>query len=65
MNAEKAAELFLHHCVYLMVVPLEIMSDNDNLITSKIFQTLFDMLGIEQHSAIIYRPKGMEGQNEQ
>ena len=58
LTAEAAAELFLKHCVYLMGVPLEILSDNDNLITSKFFQTLCDMLGIEQHSAIIYRPKG-------
>ena len=41
-----------------MGVPLRILSDNDTLITSKFFQTLCDLLGIEQHSAVIYRPKG-------
>ena len=58
ITAEEAAKLFLNHCVYLMGVPLRILSDNDTLITSKFFQTLCDLLGIEQHSAVIYRPKG-------
>ena len=41
-----------------MGVPLEILSDNDNLITSEFFSELCSNLGIFQHKAILYRPKG-------
>jgi hypothetical protein len=41
-----------------MGVPLEILSDRDNLITAEFFSALCDYLGIVQHTAIIYRPKG-------
>ena len=58
LDAEDCARLFLQNCVCLMGVPLDILSDNDKLITSKFFMTLCESLGIEQHSAVIYRPKG-------
>ena len=58
LTAERTAELFIRHCVYLTGVPLEILSDHDSLITSKFFQAMCEQLGIEQHSAVIYRPKG-------
>ena len=58
LTAEKAARLFMNHCVQVTGVPLEILSDCDHLITGKFFQALCDELGIEQHTAIIYRPKG-------
>jgi hypothetical protein len=41
-----------------MGIPNEILSDNDHLITSLFFRTLCEMTGIEQHSSVIYRPKG-------
>ena len=58
LTAEKTARLFIRHCVHFMGVPLEILSDCDHRITGKFFQTLCHDLGIEQHTAIIYRPKG-------
>ena len=58
LDAEEAARLFIRHSIAITGLPLEILSDNDHLITSKFFQTIMDILGIEQHSAIIYRPKG-------
>jgi hypothetical protein len=38
LTAEKVADLFLRHCVCLTGIPLEILSDNDNLITSEFFE---------------------------
>ena len=58
LSAEVAAKLFLRHCVALFGVPNEILTDNDHLICSQFFSTLVDLLGIEQHVAIVYRPKG-------
>lgn len=58
LTAEKVATLFLERCVALMGIPNEILSDNDHLICSKFFVTLCQLAGIEQHSAIVYRPKG-------
>jgi hypothetical protein len=58
LTARKAAGLFLQHCVNLMGVPVEIVCDNDNLITSEFFSDLCDLIGIAQHRAVIYRPKG-------
>ena len=58
LTAEKTARLFMNHCVQITGVPLEILSDCDHLITGKFFQALCDELGIEQHTAIIYRPQG-------
>ena len=60
LTATRVAELFLRHCVCFMGVPLEILSDNDNLITAEFFENLCEWLGIEQHKAVIYRPKKME-----
>ena len=57
-TARKAAHPFLERCVAFMGIPLEILSDNDNLITSEFFRALCDYLGIVQHTAIIYRPRG-------
>ena len=58
LTAEKTARMFIQHCVHLTGVPLEILSDCDHLINGKFFQALCDNLGIEQHTAVIYRPKG-------
>ena len=41
-----------------MGIPNTIVSDQDHLISSKFFQTLCALVGIEQHFSIIYRPKG-------
>ena len=41
-----------------MGLPNEIVSDQDHLISSKFFQTLCGLVGIDQHFSIIYRPKG-------
>ena len=58
LTAEGAARLFMNHCVQVTGVTLEMLSDCDHLITGNFFQALCDELGIEQHTAIIYRPKG-------
>jgi len=58
LTADKAARLFMDHCVYFMGITMEILSDQDHLLTSRFFQALCDDLGVEQHTAIIYRPKG-------
>ena len=58
MTASELARIFLEYCVCFMGVPNEIVSDQDHLISSKFFSTLCDLLGIEQHFSIIYRPKG-------
>jgi hypothetical protein len=58
LTAEAVAKLFVRHCVSMTGIPLEILSDNDSLITSKLFMSLCDQLGIEQHSSVIYRPQG-------
>ena len=41
-----------------MGLPNEIVSDNDHLISSSFLKTLCELVGIEQHFSIIYRPKG-------
>ena len=58
LTAKKVAQLFLEKCVSFMGLPNEIVSDNDHLLSSAFFTTLCDLLGIEQHFSIIYRPKG-------
>jgi len=58
LTAPDCAQLFLRHCVAFMGLPLEVLSDNDHLITSAFFQEMCSLLGIEQHQAVIYRPKG-------
>jgi hypothetical protein len=46
LTAEKAARLFINHCVLLTGVPLEILSDCDHLITGKFFQALLMIWGL-------------------
>ena len=58
LTAQDVAQLFLDKCVCFMGVPLEILSDNDNLMTSEFLSELCSNLGIFQHKAILYRPKG-------
>ena len=58
LTAPILAKMFLEKCVCFMGIPNEIVSDQDHLISSKFFQTLCQILGIEQHFSIIYRPKG-------
>ena len=58
LTAKKVAVLFLNNCVAFMGLPNEIVSDNDHLISSFFFTTLCELVGIEQHFSIIYRPKG-------
>jgi len=58
LTAISLAQLFLEKCVCFMGLPNEIVSDQDHLISSKFFSTLCGLVGIEQHFAIIYRPKG-------
>ena len=58
LTAVSLAQLFLEKCVCFMGLPNEIVSDQDHLISSKFFSTLCGLVGIEQHFAIIYRPKG-------
>ena len=58
LTAQDAAHLFLDKCVHFMGLPLEILSDNDNLLTSEFFQEICRNVGIVQHRAIRYRPKG-------
>ena len=58
LNAKKVAHMFLEKCVSFMGLPNEIVSDNDHLISSAFFTTLCELVGIEQHFSIIYRPKG-------
>ena len=45
-DAEQAAALFLHRCVFFMGLPKEIFSDNDKLFGSKFFETLMVLSGI-------------------
>ena len=58
LTAISLAQIFLDKCVFFMGIPNEIVSDQDHLISSKFFSTLCSLIGIEQHFAIIYRPKG-------
>ena len=58
LDAQKLARLFLDWCVALVGLPAEIMSDQDHLINSKFFTSLCQLAGVEQHTSIIYRPKG-------
>ena len=58
LTSEETAKLFLEHCVHFMGLPCEIVSECDTRLTSQWFLTLCTLLGIEQHIAIIYRPKG-------
>ena len=58
LDATVPAKLFVKNCVMFSGLPSEVLSDNDDLISSKFFQTVCDMLGIYQNSAIIYRPNG-------
>ena len=58
LTAESCADLFMKHCVAIMGLPNEILSDHDHLICSKFFVRLLDLCGVEQHTGIIYRPKG-------
>ena len=58
LTAKIVAQLFLSHCISFMGLPNEIVSDNDHLISSSFFNTLCQLIGIEQHFSIIYRPKG-------
>ena len=58
LTATKAAQLFVDNCVAVMGLPNDILSDNDHLITSKFFTRLCELTGIEQHSAILHRPRG-------
>ena len=58
LTAQSLAQLFLEKCICLMGLPNEIVSDQDHLISSKFFTTLCDLVGIQQHFSIIYRPKG-------
>lgn len=58
LTAQKLAKLYLERCVALMGLPNEVLSDNDHLITSFFFRTLFEMSGVEQHSSVVYRPRG-------
>ena len=58
LTAKVVAQLFLEKCVSFMGLPNEIVSDNDHLLSSHFFTTLCDLVGIEQHFSIIYRPKG-------
>ena len=58
LSSRILAELFLEKCVCFMGIPNTIVSDQDHLISSKFFQTLCALVGIDQHFSIIYRPKG-------
>ena len=58
LTTEEAAKLFLDNDVCFMGVPLDILFHNNKLITNEFFMTLCEMLGIEQHCAVICRPKG-------
>ena len=56
LDAKAAADLFLQRCLFFTGVPKEIMSDNDNVITSDFFHSLCEKMGIETHRGVIYRP---------
>ena len=58
LNAERAANLFLQHCVHIIGLPSEMMSDDDHVLTSHFFTCLCRLSGIRQHQAVVYRPKG-------
>ena len=58
LTAKKVAHMFLEKCVTFMGLPNEIVADNDHFFSSSFFTTLCELLGIEQHFSIIYRPKG-------
>ena len=58
LSALAVAKLFLDKCVCFMGLPNEVVSDQDHLISSRFFTSLCEMVGIEQHFSIIYRPKG-------
>ena len=56
LTAEKAAELFLEPCVFLMGLPKDITADNAGIINGKFWDTLFTLSGVEQCKTEIYRP---------
>ena len=56
LDAKAAADLFLQRCLFFTGVPKEIMSDNDNVITSDFFHSLCEKMGIETHRGVMYRP---------
>ena len=58
LTAEKFAEMYLNNIVAIMGIPYEIVSDDQNLITSKLFRTLCQLSGIMQKQSILYRPRG-------
>lgn len=58
LTSEKLAQLFIRHCVLFMGLPLEVLSDNDVLVTTDFFRSLCEQLGIVQYTSVIYRPTG-------
>ena len=58
LTSKRLAQLFFDHWLLRHGLPLEILSDNDVLVTAEFFVQLCVLLGIQQHTAVIYRPSG-------
>ena len=60
LDAIKAANSFWQCFLFLTGIPREIVSDNDNVITTDFFRSLCERPGIETHKGVIYRPYSNE-----
>ena len=58
LTAERVANMFFHRIVWLTGLPKEVFSDNDKVLCSSFFNTLFALSGIEKYNSIAYRPQG-------
>ena len=57
-TSQKAAELYLEHCAYLMGIPKENSADNDaSIIRSKWWDGMMDLTSIQKMKSIIHRPE--------
>jgi hypothetical protein len=62
-TAESVAKLFLDHIYRLHGLPVAIISDRDRVFTSKFWQTLFRLAGVELRMSSAYHPQ-TDGQTE-
>ena len=56
LTAEKAAELFLERCVFLMGLPKDITANNAGIRNETFWDTWFNLSGVEQCKTEIYHP---------
>ena len=62
-SAEETAKLFLSHCYPIFGLPYKIISDRDSRFTSKFWETLMRLLGVELGISTAFHPQA-DGQSE-